>query len=93
MKIVKMFTKHGWKWRTCAWDEYEIESHGVAELVITSTNPILMSGGVAADADAIASIESILNNDSVVFDFELYDQNDKLILPGNSKPPPAGNAV
>ena len=49
-----------------AWDEYEIESHGVAELVITSTNPILIPGGVAADAGAIASIESILNNGSVV---------------------------
>jgi len=42
-KVLKAFTKSGWAWRNCSWDEYEVTLKDLAELVMTSTNPVLIS--------------------------------------------------
>lgn len=79
MKIVKLFKARGWSWRNCAWDEYEITAENIAELVIASKNPILISGGVAPYPDAITHIEAILETAGIDFEYDLYDENDQLI--------------
>lgn len=78
-QVVRLFTSHGWSWRNCAWDEYEIASEGIAELVITSTNPILVSGGVARTPNAMSQIEAILDNSNVDFEFDLFDEHDQIV--------------
>lgn len=86
MKVVKLFTAEGWSWRNSAWDEYEVTASNVAELEIFSKNPVLISGGVASDPAAMATIERILENGGIDFDFDLFDENDKLV---RSRPNPS----
>ena len=76
--VVKLFTSRGWASRQCAWTEYEITSD-FAELVIASENPILLSGSVSRDSNAVPSIAKILNDARIEFEFEVYDENHRMI--------------
>ena len=78
-RILKLFTSQGWTWRNCSWDEYEINAQNIAELIITSSDPILISGGVARNPNAIELIETILDNGKIDFEFDLFDEAGKLI--------------
>ena len=89
MRIVKLFTKSGWSWRNCSRDEYEVESKNVGELIITSSKPILISGGVAADRNAIEIIETILDNGAIKYEFDLFNKDDTIVRSRNNAPPNA----
>ena len=86
LRIVKLFTKSGWSWRSCSWDEYEVEAENVGELIITSSKPILISGGVATDQSAIEIIEAILDNGAIKYEFDLFNKDDTIIRSRNSDP-------
>lgn len=78
-KVAKTFKKAGWFVRKSGWYEYEIESE-YAELEIYGGNEILMSGLVNDYKTTIPIIIAILQENSIAYQLECYDQNGNLLV-------------
>lgn len=81
-KINSLFMKAGWSSRKCSWTDYAITSD-FAELVIESSVPLLINGGLDRAPESVDKILSILDAAGVSYSFEVYDEDCGLL---RSKP-------
>lgn len=70
--VASRFKKAGWAVRMCTWTDYEVASE-YAELVIEGEGEMLVQGAMIDFGDNIASVLTVLEENSVLYSIEHYD--------------------
>lgn len=77
--IARLFAPPVWRVRKCSWTDFEAVSD-FAEVVIESSNPVLVHGPVAdVTVNSLRVIESLASA-GLSGTFECYDESDALIV-------------
>ena len=79
-RIAKFFSKSGWLVRKSGHNEYEIESESAELEIYGSDKEILMSGIVKNYKSTISGVIDLLQQHSIDYQIECYDQSDKLLV-------------
>ena len=78
-EIARLFTPPVWRVRKCSWTDFEAVSD-FAEVVIESSNPVLVHGPVAEVAVNSLRVVEPLVAGGLSGTFECYDEADLLIV-------------
>lgn len=78
-ELARLFAPPDWRVRKCSWKDYEAKSV-FAEIVIESTDPVLIHGPVANVEVNCAKIAELLAAAGLSGTFECYDESGLLMF-------------